>query len=667
MKRGLLNSFFILFLSFISIFSLNSQNDYRWKLSYDGGIEWIPIENTSHMDHIEMSGSQISTIVHYGVENGELKQKVHLVFPMLRTIPNDTHASLAHEINYTELEKVSINGEPVTERPDKFYIKGILAYRSVINEGISISHQLFPSTDRPLFLDKISIHNSTDQSISIDIPGNRSVQSTDVEKGVYGIYQISVSSTKHGTYVLKAGETLDYALIYSGNKENYLEKYISPEFELTKRNAFIEECFTNLNFESPNPTLNRMFAFAKLRAAESIFDTKGGLMHGPGGGRYYAAIWANDQAEYANPFFPFLGNLNGNESAINSFRHFARYMNPDYEPIPSSIIAEGIDFWNGAGDRGDMAMIAYGAARFALAYGKEETARELWPLLEWCLEYCHRKINEHGVVASDSDELEGRFPAGDANLNTSSLYFDALSSAVRLGEELHIEKSQLDQYSQRAADIEKAIEQYFGAKLSGFDTYRYYDGNDVLRAWISTPLTVGIYTRAEGTIDALFSEKLWTVDGLASASGSTTFWDRATLYALRGVITSGEKKRAMPFLQYYSKRRLLGEHVPYPVEAYPEGNQRHLSAESALYCRIITEGIFGIRPLGFKKFMFNPRLPDDWRMMALRNIKAFDENFDIEILRVRNMLSVRIFNKEKTFFDKMIDQNETILMDLQTD
>jgi len=32
-------------------------------------------------------------------------------------------------------------------------------------------------------------------------------------------------------------------------------------------------------------------------------------MHGPGGGRYYAAIWANDQAEYANPFFPFLGNL----------------------------------------------------------------------------------------------------------------------------------------------------------------------------------------------------------------------------------------------------------------------------------------------------------------------------------------------------------------------
>jgi hypothetical protein len=37
------------------------------------------------------------------------------------------------------------------------------------------------------------------------------------------------------------------------------------------------------------------------------------------------------------------------------------------------------------------------------------------------------------VVFSDSDELENRFPAGKANLNTSSLYYDALISAVQLG------------------------------------------------------------------------------------------------------------------------------------------------------------------------------------------------------------------------------------------
>jgi len=76
-------------------------------------------------------------------------------------------------------------------------------------------------------------------------------------------------------------------------------------------------------------------------------------------------------------------------------------MNDEFKPIPSSIIAEGTSYWNGAGDRGDMAMIAYGAGRFALAYGDRKTGEELWRLISWCLEYCRRKVNANGVVASD--------------------------------------------------------------------------------------------------------------------------------------------------------------------------------------------------------------------------------------------------------------------------
>jgi len=383
-------------------------------------------------------------------------------------------------------------------------------------------------------------------------------------------------------------------------------------------------------------------------------------MHGPGGGRYYAAIWANDQAEYANPFFPFLGNEAGNLSAINSFKHFARYINKDLKPIPSSIIAEGDDYWNGVGDRGDMAMIAYGAARFALAYGNDNTAKELWPLIEWCLEYCKAKINKSGVVASDCDELEHRFPAGEANLNTSSLYYDALISAVYLGNEIGIGREQLKDYSVRAEDMKGSIENYFGADINGFHTYRYYDGNEVLRSWICTPLTVGIYQRSSETVKALFSEKLWTQDGLATESGSKTFWDRATLYALRGVFAAGETEKATDFLKYYSTRRLLGEHVPYPVEAYPEGNQRHLSAESALYCRIITEGIFGIRPEGFNGFSMTPRLPDEWDSMALRNVKAFNNNFDILVRKEKGKLRIKVFNAQKVYSDSEADKGSTI-------
>ena len=644
---------------------IKSQETSRWILKDDSGIEWKVKDNDSHMDHIEMSGLQISAIVHYGVHKSKLKQKVQLVFPMLRTIPNDTHASLMHEISIGELAPIKIDGKIVIEEPEIFRVKGILSYQSETMEGIQIRHQLYPSTEQPVFIDMVKITNPTNKLINLEIPKIELSYETEADKGVYGSYIVKVVSNKHGNFDLHPNESIDYALIYSGRKTGTTEQYVSADYELKKREKFINEIFSNLIFESPNKVVNTTFSFAKLRATESIYQTKGGLMHGPGGGRYYAAIWANDQAEYANPFFPFLGNPEGNESAINSFRHFTKYINSAYKPIPSSIIAEGTDFWNGAGDRGDMAMIAYGATRFALAYGDNKTAWELWPLIEWCLEYSNRKLNVDGVVNSDSDELEGRFPAGDANLNTSSLYYDALISAIMLGNELNIESAVLKEYSKQAIKLKRSIEDFFGYNVAGFETYRYYEGNNTLRAWICTPLTVDIFTRSEGTIDALFSEELWTSDGLASESGSTTFWDRATLYALRGVFAAGETERAMDFFNYYSKRRLLGEHVPYPVEAYPEGNQRHLSAESALYCRVVTEGVFGIRPRGFSTFSFSPRLPEGWDTMALRNINSFNNSFDIEVRREKDKLNIRVLNENKIFLESKIETGEVILIQLK--
>jgi hypothetical protein len=386
-----------------------------------------------------------------------------------------------------------------------------------------------------------------------------------------------------------------------------------------------------------------MFDFAKIRAMESIYETKGGLVHSPGGASYYAAIWANDQAEYANPFFAYTGYQTAIEAGKVSWSWFAKYMNPEYKPIPSSIIAEGTGFWNGAGDRGDQAMIAYGASRFALALGDRKTAEEIWPLIEWCIEFCKRKINADGVVASDSDELEGRFPAGEANLCTTSLFYDALISASYLGKELGKPVKMINGYTSLANELRKNIEKYFGAEMDGFKTYRYYNGNDVLRSWICIPLTVGIFDRAEGTIDALFSPKLWTDQGILTQAGTKTFWDRSTLYGLRGVFAAGAIDRGLKFFTDYSNRRLLGDHVPYAVEAWPEGNQRHLSAESALYCRVVTEGIFGFRPIGLNAFTLTPQLPESWNVMALKNIVAFGgKKIDISVKRSDEKIKVTV-------------------------
>jgi hypothetical protein len=217
-----------------------------------------------------------------------------------------------------------------------------------------------------------------------------------------------------------------------------------------------------------------------------------------------------------------------------------------------------------------------------------------------------------------------------------------------LGKLLGVPKEQTTRYANEAQVMRSNIEKFFGARVEGFDTYRYYEGNDTLRAWICSPLTVGLFERKAGTIAALFSPRLWTADGLASLAGNTTFWDRSTLYALRGVLAAGETEKAMTFLRYYSKRRLLGEHVPYPVEAYPEGNQRHLSAESGLYCRIYTEGLFGMRPVGFNSFECTPRLPDGWNQMALKNMHAFGNVFDIIVNRAgAGKLGITIKNGEK--------------------
>ena len=625
-----------------------AQQD-RWQILPDGSIEWKPVDRLPHSDHIEMSGEKVSLWVQYGVDtSGRATIDRTLVFPTFRLLPQRTIASMMYNVTDQDLPRILINDRlfksgvynaaVATDMPEQVTSirhKGIMQIKSMAgrDKAISFVRTLFPSLNKPAAIEKWVFTNFGSQPVKIEMEFLKKEIRPAAERTIPVQHSFFISTINEGLKTVAPGDSAVFALVYQA--VNSANAFITPDVqaELSARENRMKQFLTLLQLETPDSMLNTAFAFAKIRATESIYNTKGGYMHGPGGLRYYAAIWANDQAEYINPFFAFLGDDIGNRSAMNAYRWFAKYMNPDYKPIPSSIIAEGAGVWQGAKDRGDMAMIAYGAGRFALAYGNVDSANVLWPLIEWCLEYLKRKITADGVVYSDSDELEGRFPAGKANLNTSCLYYDALQSAAYLGKLLGKPSSQLKNYEKEAKQLRTNIEKYFGATVDGFATYRYYKGNDTLRAWITTPLTVDIFDRKEGTIAALFSPRLWTEDGLASLAGNKTFWDRSTLYGLRGAFAAGETQKALSFLTYYSRRRLLGEHVPYAVEAYPEGNQRHLSAESGLYCRIYTEGMFGMRPTGFNSFNCTPRLSEGWDKMALRSMHAFGNVFDIEVSR----------------------------------
>ena len=629
----------------------------RHMLRTDGAVEWNAETDTRlpYADHIEMSGFYCSSIISYGAtRNGSLRLHRHVVFPMLRMRPNDTRGSLSRNFLAKSQPKILIDGKYLgLERMIRATLDGMLTLRSESACGIEIERTLFPAVDQPALIERVTlcVKDGREHQVHI-IPSNYRRQ-TSAARGVGGAYTLaSFLSDDKGTITsnpkskhaipLSAEHPHIFYIAYCATRAGY-EISFSAKEEERKRRAFLTELRGNLRLETPDRELNTAMEFAKIRACESIFCTRNGLMHAPGGGSFYAALWTNDQCEYTNPLFPFIGYKVGLEQAENSFRLFQERMDESLShPLVSSIVAEGEGVWNGAGDRGDGAMFAYGAARYALAHGDKEVADKLWNGIVWAIEYSLKQKNEEGVIRSDSDELENRFPSGDANLFTSCLVYDALLSAAYLAEELQKGAQLCARYRAEAEALKNAIERYFSACVEGYDTYQYYKGNDVLRAWICVPLTVGILTRAEETLNALWSERLWTEDGLRSQAGCDTFWDRATLFALRGAFAAGDREQAYDRLVHLTQRRLLGEHVPYAVEAWPEGNQKHLSAESALYIRVFTEGLFGIRPTGFRSFILHPQLPQRWDHMALRDIYAFGSRFSIEVHRKETGIHVVI-------------------------
>ena len=579
------------------------------------------------------------------------------------------------------LKGMTANGRRMTEQETKIVtIDGILTTSSTFRgDGIDfeLKRMFFPSTSKAAVCEKYVVKNIGEKKATVRVPALHMVRTTNKEDGTRGSYRLVARTEFQEDFkaTLEPGESATfYCSVQAYAASDEQETALDIEKELAGRKAFVEEvAMQNLHFYCPDNTITTLFEMSKIRASESIFQTQNGLMHAPGGESYYAAMWCNDQAEYVNPFFPFLGYDKGNESAMTTWRCYLKLINPEFKFVPWSIICGGDDVY-GPFDRGDAAMLAYGASRYCLERGDIAIAQEVWPLIEWCLEYCHRRLNEHGVVASEGDELEHRLPSGDANLCTSSLYYDALISSAFLADEMGARSKeqgargkQAATYRQQAATLRQNIDKFFHATVEGYDTYRYYDGNDVLRSWICIPLTMGIYDRAKGTLEAMFSPQLWTENGMLSQSGDKIFWDRSTLYGFRGAFAAGYADKALEYLKKFAAFRLLGEHVPYVVEAWPEGGQRHLSAESGLFCRIITEGLLGFRPTGFNSFTLTPQMPTEWNEYSLVRINACsDKPFDIYVQRASGgKLSVRIEKNGKTIKTTKVKPGETIRVEVK--
>ncbi len=608
----------------------------RWNIN-GNAIEWKVTSGENHTDDIEMSGLGISYIVKYGTDSdGTLILERHCVWPALRTIPNNTHGSYQTAICSEKIPFISVDNKKATEIPCLFRLDGTLQIESISADKKTVIRRIcFPSPESMTAHELIEIKNKSSLPIRVDISGDRHVLHS-YKRGTKGVYLTEIIRGGSGDVLIEPEVSAVFSLTFFSRIAN--EKTIDPlSFEASPNGVYeqlfarirrIHELTAPLDLDTGNKNVDTMFRFAKIRAGESIFKTNCGLLHSPGGRSYYAATWCNDQIEYSGPWFAFTGDFIACTAALNAYKQYIPFMSEQFISIPSSVISEGVDIWEK--DRGDEAMFAYGASLFALTLGDRHTAEFLLPHILWCIEFCLRRRNKYGVITSETDELEGRFASGDANLSTSSLCYGGMRFAACLAKDL--EKPEIAKKLDRDSDsLYHVIETFFGSEIRGFHTYRYFEGNDKLRSWICLPLCMGINNRLGGTVAALTSPYLWTDDGLLTEEASTTVWDRSTLYGFKGCFLAGAGDKIIDHFNAYTENRLLGTRVPYPIEAYPEGDKRHLSAESALYCRIFTDGILGIKPNGLHSFRFTPRLPRTFDHFKLRNIHAFGTVFDIEI------------------------------------
>lgn len=567
-----------------------------------------------HSDRIEMGGEQVSCAVTYGVKCGEPHYKRQFAFPNFRTQPNNTCATY-----YPETDK-----SPIVFRTKETFgrveFDGVLSVYSRAGD-LTVVRRFFPSLELPVFYEQLELCNSGKNQVFAKWEELKRIDLRLTCEG-YVHFECSCNTPCRP---IESGERLTLTFAYTARYANQdIPRESAP---LDKRRARVKEVLSQCDISTGNDTVDTMFALAKLRAAEGLCRTINGLIHNPGGLAYYAAIWCNDQCEYVAPWFAFTGDKKEAEAIDNIHGWYYPYFNDAYLPIPSSIICGGTDNFGCAGDRGDAEMYLYGLSRVLLTQGRLPDDNQK-KALEWCVEYIRRNLTTDGVVYSDSDELENRISSG-VNLNTSSLAYGGLGNYAillkRMGKEEEAESVLALQQT-----IENGIEKYFGGEVSGYRTYHYHKGCDVIRSWNCLPVYMGITNRAKDTLKSI-DEKLWTDGSCRSTEGENTLWDRSALYYLATLFRAGEKEKAWARLKEYSETRLLGEHVPYAVEAYPEGGMRHLSAESGLFCRVFTDGLLNI---GFdeKGYTINAQLPEEVTRVTVKNIylNGKAENIDVK-------------------------------------
>ncbi len=275
----------------------------------------------------------------------------------------------------------------------------------------------------------------------------------------------------------------------------------------------------------------------------------------------------------------------------------------------------------------------YGGSLFALICNEDEYPKKLWPSLKRCAQICRDKWERSGICVRDSFSPEAFAAAGSVDLFSLCLTYGGFLLFSTLAEQQG-EIALAFRSRGWASDLRQVIEEHFGGNFYGFRTYRHASGGEILHPYICLPLCVGIFDRREDTLNALFSPYLWSKNGIRSRTGEPgeaegepgvceSLW---TLLAFRASFLAGRVDPPWDSLKRYLRSRLSLVSGLEFLEDGRANNQAFSPEEAALFCRLISEGLFRLKPLGRGKYSVTPNLPgqlthlkfDGWHLAGCR-------------------------------------------------
>ena len=120
--------------------SLVGFADTRWSITPDGGISCSGSKFVGHKDHIEMSGKRVSVVLRYGIDaRGSISVEKGMVWRMLRTVPNNSHASLMERVGWDMIDSLFVNDRKLAnEKVEKISLRGMLTVESLFDGHIKV-------------------------------------------------------------------------------------------------------------------------------------------------------------------------------------------------------------------------------------------------------------------------------------------------------------------------------------------------------------------------------------------------------------------------------------------------------------------------------------------------------------------------------------------------